>query len=257
MVLNFITFANTAYMNPSRILSEAEDFGVFDSIRHFTEHDIPEYIEKHRGFIQHMPFGYGNWIWKPKIVLDALLTMNENDILLYCDAGSKLNKKGITRFHEYVDMLKTSDKYVLVFSTNTAYVPQRFIKQDVVMNYYPEFNNRDIYKHYFCAGIFMIKKTQTSLKFMNDWLMLCENYNFLTNSPSLRFNESSDWQGNDCDAALFNICLAKHASFIMVYPDETNVYLSNGQQDYDTDDWSSLDMFPLQLRRLRPGKKNL
>jgi hypothetical protein len=88
--VHFITFSNTEYIEPTRILQEAAAFK-FQSIRALNEDDIPEFIQKHSEFIHANPLGYGHWIWKPKIILDSLLALKEDEILLYCDAGMFLN----------------------------------------------------------------------------------------------------------------------------------------------------------------------
>ena len=41
---------------------------------------------------------------KPKIILDTILKLPENDILVYADAGVYINKNG-KRFNEYISYL--------------------------------------------------------------------------------------------------------------------------------------------------------
>jgi hypothetical protein len=58
----FLTFTNTGYHPPTRILEQAAAFGIFDKILHKTELDIPEFIEKHSEFIHNHTTGYGYYI---------------------------------------------------------------------------------------------------------------------------------------------------------------------------------------------------
>ena len=250
MRLEFATFANTAYMTTTRIIEEAKSFGVFDRIRAMTEHDIPSYIQSHQSFIDENPRGYGLYIWKPKVILDTLEQLADGDILVYCDAGLKLNVKGLPRFREYVERLQQPDIHLLVFSANDLYVPQRYVKQDAVMYYFPEFNDTQRFCRYYYGGLMMLKKTEKTMMLIRDFLRLCETEWLLENSTTDTYPEVPKYQGNDGDSALFNLCLAKHAIHCDVYPDETNVYDSKGIQDYFTTDWSSLDAFPFQCRRL-------
>ena len=251
MKLGFVTFANSSFMTPTRIRNEAESFGMFDFIRIMNEHDISEFVDKHNRFIRRNPKGYGFYIWKPKVILDTLERMNENDILLYCDAGMKLNSKGLPRFREYVDQVRD----VLVFSTNDSYVPQRYVKQDAIMQYFPEFNDTSRFKRYYYAGVMLFRKTPKTMNLVRDYLALCETEWLLDNTETGRYTRISMFQGHDKDNALFNLCLAKHNIHTDIYPDETNLYDSSGTQDYGATDWSSLDAYPLQYRRLRPGNK--
>jgi hypothetical protein len=260
MKLYFVTFANTDFMNLDRIINQAKDFNMFDYCLGLTEKDIPEFIEKHKEFIDCYNHGYGLWIWKPKIILDTLNKMNENDILLYCDAGMWLNSNGKSRFKEYMTLL--NNKSIITFSSSYKYIAQYFVKNDAIMSYYPEFNNEYNISQY--AGIMIIKKNAESIQLINDWLHLCENYYFLDKFPSIQYPELSHFRGNDCDNGLFNLCLSKHKTiYTTIYPDETNLYTSDGIQivhaidknNYHEIDWSQLDKMPFQCRRITP--KNL
>jgi len=247
--VHFITFTNTGYIEPTRILQEANEFN-FQSMRALNEHDIPEFIEKHSQFIRDNPLGYGRWIWKPKIILDSLRALKDDDILLYCDAGFHLNIHGINRYYDYLTMMNTTD--LLTFSCNDNYTAQQHVKRIAIEAYHPEFAHM---KHRYCyAGIMMVKKTQASIRVLEDWLMLCETYQFLDGSRSMY--ELPVFLGNDSDNGLFNLCLAKHNISHAIYPDETNIYDTFGFQ-YHTHDpkmWVSLRRFPFQCRRIRPPR---
>jgi hypothetical protein len=159
------------------------------------------------------------------------------------------------RFNEYIDMLK--DKDIVNFCSSPNYRSGMFVKQDAVMSYFPEFNTDRYYSY---AGAMIIKKTSKMMSFMNDWLSLCETYNFLDRSPSVHFKETSQFVGNDVDNGLFNLVLSKYSDISYdIYPSEVNIYSHDGKQmDHmgykthpNTWDWSKLDNFPIQYRRDR------
>ena len=254
--LYFLTFANSDYMKLDRIINQAKSFNMFDHYFGLNENDIPDFIERHKEYINYYKTGFGTWIWKPKIILDTLNKMDDNDILLYCDAGMYLNINGIERFKEYLNILNTTDNSLLTFSTSEQYKAQCFVKNDAIMDYYPEFNNMMNIANY--AGIMLIKKNNKSIELIKDWLALCENYYFLDRSPSQKYPELPHFIGNDFDNGLFNLCLAKHKISVSIYPDETNLYSSDMMQlihtniNYHNIDWSPLDKFPFQCRRMTP-----
>jgi hypothetical protein len=249
--VHFLTFANTSYMEPTRILEEAKEFG-FATIQAMSENDIPEFVWRHHTFIAENPQGYGLWIWKPKIILDRMARMEEGDIVVYCDAGMHLNNGGLLRYYEYLNMMNIWD--MLTFSLNDAYKAQHYVKRDAIDTYYPEFAIDDI-DPYCYGGVMMIKKSAKSLQLLEDWLKLCEVYHFIDRSESMS-SEFPHYKGNDCDNGLFNLCLVKHRVSHAIYPDETNVYTTDGYQYHQAtaDDWKRLDMFPFQCRRLRPAR---
>lgn len=254
--IKFLTFANTNFMNTNRIAEEAKSFNIFDEIIQLNEAHIKDFINKHKIFINNNPPGYGYFIWKPKIILDTLLNMNEDDILVYCDAGFYLNNNGIERLNFYLDKLKIKD--IITFSANDKYKIKQYVKMDAIMNYYPEFNNLHLDKNACYAGIMILKKTNNVINLISDWLNLCENYNFLDTNYSINYNEAPYFCGNDKDNGLFNLCLLKYNNSYKVYPDEINLYDENGFQLHHTNinfnniDWSILNDKPFHCRRITP-----
>lgn len=262
MKKHFITFANTSFMSCERIVQQVHDLDIFDSVQGLTEYDIPDFIEKHKYFIEfisNLPQKrpYGLFIWKPKVILDALGKLENGDILVYADAGIYVNSKGKKRLDEYFDMLKTKD--LVIFSLGDLYKAQNFVKGDAVIMYRPEFRNERTNMCY--AGLLIMKKTDTVIRLLTDWLQLCEQYHFLDPSDSYMTRDRPG-VSNDLDNGLFCLCVSKYTDSIhRVYPDEVNMYAPNGQQlahfygpDYNslTLDWSSLDHVPFQVRRLTP-----
>lgn len=249
----FLTFANTRYMKTNRIMREAESFGMFDRLVTKSELDIPDYIAKHQQFITDNPYGYGLWIWKPKIILDQLREINDNDFLLYCDAGSQLNAQGKARLYEYVANMEKQQASIVTFGTSPNYWGQIYVKMDAIMDYFPAYaNDRFIYRY---AGVMLLKKTPQVVQMITEWLELCENHHFLDRSGSVKYPDYiPGYQGNDCDNGLFNLCLAKHAGIdYMVYPDETNLYDERGYQlPHGNYDWSRLTHTPIHNKRLTP-----
>jgi len=252
--MHFLTFTTTGYTPPTRILHQAKEFGIFDTILHKTERDIPEFIAKHSNFIKAYAPGYGLFIWKPMIILETLLKMKENEILFYCDSGIYLNVNGLPRFMEYISFLK--EHSMVSFCCNERYKTYMYVKQDAIQSYYPEFNSmRDM--PYCYAGAILFKNNEKTIAFLKDWLSLCETYSFLDGSISIH-PEVYGFQGQDKDNGLFALVKAKHKIHYDITPDETNIY-KDGAQIIHSDmgnfpdkwDWSSLDKYPIQCRRDR------
>ncbi len=248
----FITFSNTSYMYPGRILKEAREIGKFDIIKHYTEDSIPVFFQKHKQFMEETP-GYGFWMWKPMIIYDMLHKLNDGDILLYADAGCHINKNGIDRYNEYIDVLNKDEYHLVVFDTTPKYRAEQYVNRDAAMIYHPDFYEKS--HQYSYASPILLKKTNKTMNLIYDWLCLCTNYDFIDKSISKWFNEIDGYQGNDCDNGLFNLCLVKHNIAYHIGPYETNIYLDDGSQNYTSCDWSKLNTYPLQNRRIVPPNK--
>jgi hypothetical protein len=245
--LTFATFANTGYMTTERIEAQARTVGAFDRILAYTETSFPDFFETHADFVSENPTGYGRWIWKPKVLQATLATMNEGDIVVYCDAGMYLNPRGHARFGDYLRALESPDKFAVVFSTQ-HYTADEFACPDAVALTFPDFYASSY--RYCYAGVFLLKKTPESVALVDEWLSLCETYPLLR-GESVRTHPT--YRGGDADNGLWNLCLAtQDAHLVRIYPDETNLWCQNGLQFYGCPDWESLKHCPFQCRRIRP-----
>jgi len=115
--IHFITYGNARFAkSKARLVSEAHGFGEFASIMAYgPEHLTPKFLETYKS-IMDQPRGGGYWIWRPVILQHALSMINENDLLVYLDAGCSLNPRGKPRFFEYIHMLNTSPEQYGIMS---------------------------------------------------------------------------------------------------------------------------------------------
>ena len=111
--INFITYGNDKFkLAKERILKEALHFDVFNNIKGYGPEDLPNvFYEKYKNILMNSRGG-GYWLWRPLIIHDALEKMNDNEFLVYLDAGCVINKEGKERFLEYIDLLdKNKNNY--------------------------------------------------------------------------------------------------------------------------------------------------
>ena len=60
----------------------------------YMEKDLSKsFVDKYFKILKNS-VGGGYWLWKPYVIQDVLSKTNENDIILYLDAGSTLNIEG-------------------------------------------------------------------------------------------------------------------------------------------------------------------
>lgn len=127
------------------------------------------------------------------------------------------------------------------------------------MAYYPQFNYEWNVAKY--AGLIIFKKNDDSIRFVSDWLKLCENYRFLDKSRSVLFRDLPHYIRNDCDNGLFNLCLSKYKKYIFVIEqDEINININgvqihriiNDKNKLKQINSNSLDKIPFQCRRITP-----
>ena len=220
----FLTFGNEKYYNSlNRIKEEALSFNIFNKILIYNDlnlkNDFPDFWQKHNNFIINNSRGYGYWIWKSYLTLKTLETMNDNDILVYADAGCTLNKEGINRLTEYFEIVKNNECGNISFQMNNN-LEKTWTKMDI-FNY---FNVKEV-DEYFNSGqliatIFIIRKCNLTLKIVNDWYnIMSNNYNFIDDSISILQNNHTFIE-NRHDQSIFSLIRKIYGTIIL--HDETN-----------------------------------
>jgi hypothetical protein len=216
----FLTFGNERYYNSlDRIKNEALSFNIFDKILIYNnlnlKNDFPDFWGKHENFIINNTRGYGYWIWKSFLVLKTLEKMNDNDILVYADAGCTLNNNGINRLNDYFEIIKNSDYGILSF--NIGHLEKKYTKMDIFneleMNTDEYLNSGQL-----MATIFILKKCNHTLKLINEWYNFSCIYHLIDDSES-NVKNSEIFIENRHDQSIFSLILKKYGSVII--PDET------------------------------------
>lgn len=112
-MIHLITYADKNFEKARhRICKEAENTGWFDSVKGYTPNNLSNDFKNRYEDILKMKRGGGYWIWKYDIINQRLNEINDNDVLIYLDAGCTINKKGKNRFYKYINML--TDKQPII-----------------------------------------------------------------------------------------------------------------------------------------------
>ena len=139
--LYFITFGNENYYNSLKLISkEVKNFNIFDEIIIITDKELKsdtDFWNKHSKFIENNKRGYGYWLWKPYINLKLLEKINENDIVLYTDAGCTFNINGKNRLIDYINLVKEYD----ILSFQLTHPERKYTKRDLFE--YFDYENND------------------------------------------------------------------------------------------------------------------
>jgi hypothetical protein len=172
------------------IEQEAINMQICDKILVYDETMLnKDFWEKHKDFISKNNRGFGYWIWKPQIVKQSFEIMNDNDILIYADSGCRLNKTGINRLKEYVQYATESKYGNVSFELSyedKAHIEKKWTKGDLLYKYPIDINSPQL-----VGGIFIIRKCGFTIKLVDEWLSLVENYSLVDDSKSIIPNDSS------------------------------------------------------------------
>jgi len=225
--IHFITYGNYKYKTQmSSLIKQAYEFNDFSYIRGFQPNDLPyDFIEKYNSILKQNRGG-GYWIWKIPILIETFSKIKENDILLYMDAGSTLNKKGKKRFYEYINMLNNSDTGILSIQMSGNKGPGSLCKEKewTIKQIFDYFNvsldSELAYSGQLLGGIFMLKKNKNSNKYINKLKQVLQDNPLLFTDYYNRQKQHPEFKDNRHDQSISSI-LRKQIGTIIIDGDET------------------------------------
>jgi len=231
----FITFgsSNRFKNSLSRIYREAHAMGVFRKVLIYNETDLDaSFLEKHKAWmnaphktgITHSTNGFGFFVWKPQVLVQALRECEDNEILVYADCGCTLNVEGIPKLKEYIrDAQETG-----LVSFQLPHLEKTWTKGHV-LDLFPV-EHRETGQ--FLSGIFLLKKTPAIVSLLESWKLLCEDYSNIDNTPSKSPNDST-FREHRHDQSVFSLLRKEFAKThpMKVYPDVTYFENWNAHKD--------------------------
>jgi glutaredoxin-related protein len=220
MKIYFISFGSThKYSNSiNRIKQQAINMNIFNEIFIYTEKDFDkDFLNKHSEFIKTSKKGYGYWLWKSYFTRKTLNIMDDGDILIYADAGCSLvnTPTAIKRLQQYITLCNRLENanisFQMCFPEKTYSKMDLFHKLDV-------YNDNMLNSGQLVGGIFILKKCPKTIKLIDEYYELSQDYHLIDDSPSTIPNDS-EFIDNRHDQSLFSILRKKHGTILI--PDET------------------------------------
>ena len=229
----FMSFGDTHYKQSLiRIGREAKEINYFDSILLFSEVDLQqdkEFWDLHGSFILNNARGYGYWIWKSYLIQKVMQTLNENDILIYVDAGCSINKYGQNRLYEYDAILQKSLFGIVSFQLQCK--ERQYTKRKTLQTLSGDPDSLQC-----ISGVILLRKCAHSLHVINLWKNAASVYDLI--DDKVEDDEDPEFIGNRHDQSCLSLLLKKHgAEFLQ---DET--YSKN---------MKGLSFFPFHATRLK------
>jgi hypothetical protein len=199
---HFITYGSGPYEKAKeRLYKEAVNTGWFDHVKPYGFNDLTTEFKENYKDILSMSRGGGYWIWKIDIIEQQLNLMEENDILVYCDAGCSINIKGVKRFNQYYEMLNNSNKSMITFSL--SYFEHKYNTKKIFEYFNATENEKNSYQS--LNGVLIIKKC-------NDFMEMLSLYKKALNDDPLMFTDyynnndnGKDFIDNRHDQSVFSI----------------------------------------------------
>jgi len=212
----FITFGGPTanYHNAvKRICEQARNINIFDNIIGYTDKDLKSdaaFWENHKDFILSNTRGYGYWLWKSYLTRKTLEQMNDNDILVYADAGCIINPNGKPRLLEYFDIVNQSQYGN--FSFQMEHLEKCWTKK-AVFDYCDVNNEASITETgQLVGGIYVLRKCPHTIKLIDDWYRVCCQYHILDDSTGGASANNDSFQDNRHDQSVFSVLRKKYGT---------------------------------------------
>lgn len=211
---HFLTFGggenNQSYRNAVKRLSEqAKVLEIFDYIYPNTEIDLKnddEFWKTHGDFIIKNTRGYGYWLWKPYLIKKIIEQIEDNDILLYADAGCIIQP---THKDELLRLFKVVETDLIIASLTCN--EQDYSKMDLIHHLNME-NDKSIKVNQRQGSTIMFKKCKETVDLVNEWYNISCNYHMIDDTPSIIPNVGS-FKEHRHDQSIFSLLTKKYNIF--------------------------------------------
>jgi hypothetical protein len=123
--------------------------------------------------------GFKNWIWKPYVILKALLNATDNSVIFYTDGRSDIDGP-LLWLQQFAENC-TDD----VLAYQMAYVEQQWTNGDMLHEFGIQFDSEHATSGQYMAGCIAIRKTVPSVNLVKQWLQfMLDNYVMCSMAPS-------------------------------------------------------------------------
>jgi hypothetical protein len=212
--IHLITYGNEKFENSiNRVIAEAHNTGWFTTSTPYRPDDLSREFRNKYNDILLRQRGAGYWIWKFDIIKQHLAKIDNNDFLIYLDAGCSINPNGKQRFDEYIEMLNNSNESIISFQME--HLEKTWTTRQIFQHFNLDLNNDYSNSGQIIATIVIMKKNEKLIKIID------ECFNVLTTNPLLftdhynAQNQESFFRDNRHDQSVFSLIRKIHGSILL------------------------------------------
>lgn len=232
------SFADARFRESSRrFKKQALSMCFFDEILIFDEYNLDrDFFKKYKEILKYENRGFGFYIWKPQIIIQALKKIKEGDLLLYLDIGCHLNPRGKEKLKYYVDKVKSSESGILVTELEGIHLEKKWVKGDT-LDFFGVYDKEEIVNTpQLQSGIIFIQKRKHTVSIIERWNSINSNTSLIDDSESVKPNYSIFIQNR------------QQSIFSIICKLEKVEKISNSNL-YTKGDWTKLQDEPIWIKR--------
>ena len=208
----------------NRLTRQATVSNFYEKIKIFNSNELPYELSQKIDVLSnlHKKRGYGYWMWKPYLIKKIFNEIEYGDIINYLDIGCHIVKENYSKFIEYSNFIKKKDKWILPFQYHSNFdyknkkiiFPTRLEKEYTkgdLLHYFEVYDNNSIIETpQFWAGCFFLKKTETSINFLNEWIEVFEKRFDLIDDTTSKTSNHKDFIENRHDQSVYSLLCKKY-----------------------------------------------
>lgn len=220
--VHMITYGNEKFVKSKRrIFNEAINTGWFDTITLYGPEDLDEEFKLKFQNILKQPRIGGYGIWRPYIIKKKLNEINDNDILIYIDAGCSINPKGKKRFKEYIAMLNKND--VGVISFQMLYKERHWTTREIFNYFNVDIDSKLANTGQILDTVIIMKKNKNLINMNNIWFKTIYDNPLLFTDYYNKENQELYFRDNRHEQSIFSVIRKMNNPLLL--KDETNKWV--------------------------------
>jgi hypothetical protein len=161
-----------------------------------------EFKEKYK-YILDQPRGSGYWLWKPYFILKHLLKMNDGEYLFYIDSGTLV----VNKLEKLIKSLELQNQEIMGFEL--PLIERQWTKKETITIMDCE-NTTYLDSNQILSSFILIKKTNKSINFFNDFLNYATDYKNITDYKSSLIMQDSSFIDHRHDQSIFSLLYKKY-----------------------------------------------
>jgi hypothetical protein len=212
--IHFITYGNNKFEDYiNRIIADAHNTGWFTTATPYRPHDLSEEFRNKYNDILLRERGGGYWIWKFDIIKQHLDKIDNDDFLIYADAGSSINQHGKKRFDEYIDMLNNSNEGIISFQM--GHIEHTWTTKQIFQHFNLDLNSDYGTSGQILATILIMKKNEKLIKIIDECFNVLKTNKLLITDHYNHENQESCFIENRHDQSILSVVQKIHGSIVL------------------------------------------